>query len=89
MSEKKTKKRDRSRNKKVIIAGPSVTVNGKIYGVSAMQTTYGSSMALPDKEKVQAICAEAYMKLLGLFTAPPLITVTHDSPKQTPVDPAI
>jgi len=73
MPEKKTKKRDRSRNKKVVIVGPSVEINGKIYGASAMQTNYESSMSLPDKERVQAVCAEAYMKLLALFTDPPLL----------------
>jgi hypothetical protein len=62
------KKRDRSRIKSVIITGPSITVNKKIYGASAMATTYTTSTKLPDKEKVQEICAEAYMKLLRLFT---------------------
>lgn len=67
MADKSTKT-NRKRNKKLVITGPSITVNGKIYGVSAMQTTYDSSMKLPDKEQVQKICTQTYMALLKLFT---------------------
>lgn len=65
----RTPKGDRARSKSVIITGPSIKINNKVYGSSAMTTTYVSSMKLPDKEKVQEICAEAYMKLLSLCTS--------------------
>lgn len=67
MADKGTKT-SRKRNKKLVITGPSVIVNGRIYGVSAMQTTYDSAMKLPDKEQVQEVCTQAYMALLKLFT---------------------
>lgn len=61
-------KTSRKRNKKIVITGPSITVNEKIYGISAMQTTYDSAMKLPSKEQVQEVCTQAYMALLKLFT---------------------
>ncbi len=71
MAEEGTKtktKRKRNRPNKVMITGASVTVNGVIYGISAMETEYATSMSLPSKEKVMEVCAKCYMELLELFT---------------------
>jgi len=80
-----SKREKRTRVKKVTITGMSVSVNGKIYGSAAMVTVYDTSLPLPNKEKVQEVCAEAYMKLLRLFTENGGSSSKAKSPNKTPV----
>lgn len=68
ISKKETKRIRTKKSKKITVTGMSVTLNGKVYGTTAMETTYETSLSLPCKERVQEICAEAYIKLLRLFT---------------------